>query len=231
MLGMFSLLICIFALAGILACAFAWIPLMLWGTVRWWRKKAHGKWMVALGGAWGLLAAFVIGSLVMKGYDRYARYATHQFNPGTYTGEIATLEIPYTGSGILYLYPADEDSRKWMVDIQATNRVVIPAGDYANAWLSVSVATEGRSRNSYLSCHFDMPFSVAPDGEFVFSGGFPLVASVEAKKRSGNRISLDFKLVDSAGNKVRADNQDKKIGFEALTPGGERFWADDFEWG
>jgi hypothetical protein len=236
MTSIFSFFVGIVGVVFVLAFALGWIPLLLFGGVRWQRKKAGGPWITAAGGAWGLLAvAWVILTIVSvsKMSRHFERYAPQEFNPETYTGEVATVELPYTGNGNLYLYPADSVSRHWMIVIQATNRVVIPAGDYERAWLSVglSLSEEVTLLGSHLSCDFDTPFSVEQDGEFVFSGGFPLVASVEAEKRIGDQISLDFKMVDSAGNAVTVSNQDRKIGFEALTSDGVPFWADDFEWG
>jgi len=207
--------------------ASAWLPLLMWGGARWWRKKTGGRWMTAGFGIWGVLVVSLVSYQVISINRTMARYASETFNPNTYTGEVAVVEFPYTGKVTVSatVYPKEGDTRGWHVSTMNTNRMVIPAGDYRMARAYVFLEGEG------FSVSFD-EFTVAPDEVFVFPGGFPLVASISIGevKLADRQLGLDFKLVDAAGNKVNlSSSSGKKVGFEALTPDSrEQFWRDDF---
>ena len=202
----------------------AWFPLLIWGAVLWLRKRTSGKWRTLVAGAWGLIAV----SFMVYQSRGDPRWATQEFNPDTYTGAVATVEFPYTGEGNINLtvYPENGTPYRWHVPAVDTNRMVIPAGEYRSAYLSVQL--EG---GVSLGINFDSSFTVAQDEVFAFPGGFPLVASIDVYKRTGDELSLDFNLADSAGNRVTYRDREKKMGFEALSPDGEQFWRGDFEWG
>ena len=209
---------------GMLFLAVAWLPLFTWSALVWLCTKTSGKWRTLAAGAWGLVAVSIIGYNI---YSVETRYAFKTFDPATYQGEAAAVEFPYTGKGNvnLLVFPKDGKPYVWTVEAVETNRMVIPVGDYREAQLSICL--EG----AQLSISFDTPFSVAKDEVFVFPGGRPFVASIDAQKYGGDRINLDFKFLDSAGNKITYRGVNGKIGFEALTPGGDHFWRGDFEWG
>ena len=208
--------------------ATAWLPLLIWGIARWCRKKARGKWMTAGSGAWGLLVVSVVGYLMVSATRDFARYAPEAFNPAAYTGEVATVEFPYDGEGTLYMYPADGNPYRVNIPISGTNRVLIPAGDYDRAQMPVVVSAQ--KDGTSLTCAFQVPCSVAQGEAFVFKGGFPLTASVNAQKQRDGQVSLVFNLLDSAGNRMTLSDR-KKIGFEAVTPEGKHVWRGDFEYG
>jgi len=203
----------------------AWIPLFIWGIARIRRKKKGGAWMTAVGGVWCLLAVSVIGYWSVKVFHVNARFSK-VFNPGTYTGALATVEFPYTGEGYIRLtmFPMPPPYSAWFVDVADTNRMVIPAGEYQGANLRV------RLERRVFDFRFDTPFIVAQDEVFTFSGGFPFVASVDVKKMGDDRLSLYLILTDSAGNRVSYWSIRGKISFEALSPDGEQFLRGDFEY-
>ena len=207
----------------------AWVPLLIWGIVRRRRKKKGGIWMTAVGGVWYLLAVSVIGYLLFAKIPLPSDQSVWQvFNPETHTGTVATVEFPYTGEGNinLKLFPVDPSSSiGYLVHAVDTNRMMIPAGEYRSAELSVQL--EG----VMLDFCFDTPFTVAQDEVFTFSGGFPFKALIHSEQMGQVRLNLYFSLTDSAGNRVRYRGEGKKIGFEALSPDGKPFWRGDFEWG
>jgi len=204
----------------------AWVPLLIWGVARWLRSKPKGKWMTAGGGVWGLLAVAFVIVVIAQTRSRIAQFSPVTFNPEVYPGEVAVVEFPYVGEGenTLTVFPEESPPYGWFVSAVGTNRMVIPAGAYDRATLSVDL------NGATLRFTFDTSFSATPDEVFVFQGGFPLTASVDVRRGLDNRVTLGFNLLDAAGNEV-AYRSRKNIGFEALAPDGTCFWRGDFEWG
>jgi len=204
----------------------AWIPLLIWGIARRRRKKKGGVWMTAVGGVWCLLLVSFMTYGIVKVSRINANFAWQRFDPGAYTGAVAAVEFPYTGEGNINLsvFPVESPPFAWSVHAVDTNRMVIPAGEYERATLRVQL------KGGLFDFRFDTPFTVAQDEVFTFSGGFPLVASIDVEKQGDDRLSLEFSLIDSAGNEVMYRGRGE-IGFEALSPDGVQVWRGDFEWG
>ena len=207
---------------------FGWVPLLISGIVRW-RRGAGGTWTVAGAAVWGATAVCVAYALA-DSLTRYARYAPQPFDASTYTGEVATLAFPadYTGSGSLLL---SAKGVRWIITVSETNRVQVPAGEYVQALLSVTVPFDGMDGWTHVSfrCEFSRPFSVAQAETVALPGGSPFLASLQINARKGYKDSVNLVMEDSAGNKVSADSLLATTTFEALTLGGECFWRDSFK--
>ena len=217
-----------------------WVPLLIWGAIRWRRKNGHGKWMTLAGGVWALCVVSISVYAFMSLRNTFLNrgdYTIQPFLPEAHTGEVATVEFPYDykGAGTLMLYPASGTPYAWTVPVQETNRVLVPSGEYRQVILDTYFG-EGDDRVE-LTCdlHRDYTtFTLPQDEATVYRGGFPLTASIKATSRSGNKISLDFALLDSGGNKITLSAQKSgrpKISFEALTFWGKHLWTGDFEYG
>ena len=206
--------------------ATAWVPLAIWGVARWRRKKSGGKPMTAVAGLWCLLAVSLISRAMVSFNNSLGNYH-FQFDPATYTGEVAVVEFPYTGEGNINLsvYPKEPPPYRVFASAVDTNRMTIPTGDYTTAILGVTL------KNVHFDFTFDTPFSVTQDEVFVFQGGFPFTASVDVRGDGTGRLSLNFRMVDSAGNAVVVYRSRGKLGFEAVTSGGEVFWRGNLEYG
>ena len=217
--------------------ALGWIAPLITGIVRLRRGKG-GKVLIGIGAAWFLVLVGMVGFAARTYFVYQQRYSVAEFNPAKFKGETGTVELPYPGAGTLRfeqaLQGADAEKR-WSVTA-SNGVVVVPAGKLTVSYLNVSLAGDKGETLGWLSGSIapeNVTFTLEPNGRHKIPGGFPLTASVAAEKR-GDQLSLDFKMVDTAGNKVawNAAGADRKPpAFEAVSPDGKSFWRDDFEYG
>jgi len=228
------LIIAIIAAAVMVSLCFGWLIPLIIGIVKW-RRKTGGKWWLVSSGIWGGLAAAWIGFCVFSAISINRRYATEAFNPETYTGERATLVLPYSGTGTLSIRQVST-GKSLRVDFSNTNSVVVPAGTLTVWHLSYQEKDAKGIVTGGMNCSFDAKENIVAQANDVITlqGGVPLTASITAKKQAEDKIQIDYALTDSAGNRISMWGGSSEKGnpkFEAIGPDGACFWSSSLEYG
>lgn len=222
------------ALAGILL---GWLVPLAFG-VRRLRRGRGGKVLTAIGGVWGVV---VLGLALwtFKIYHDMQRRYNHEeaaFDPASHKGGVATLEVGYGYPTELEVRQIDGDKAVWWKTAASNGVAAVPAGRLALESVSVSVADgQGAKQGTlYVSlASTNETVTLAAGERKRLAGGFPLTASIDAKKGSDG-LSLNFKMMDVAGNRMSwypAGQDRRPPAFEAVAPDGSCIWRDNFEYG
>jgi hypothetical protein len=214
-----------------------WLAPLIVG-VRRRRRGEGGRVLVGVGAAWGLLAASLVAMLVncVCQWRGAGSHETPFFDPASYKGEVATLELGYGVTAELELRAEGPGGTTWWNVCVTNGAAVVPAGELQLDDLSLSVTDASGKRQGTLYV------SLAPENQSLklsqgerrrLPGGFPLTASIEASKRDEG-LSLNFKMLDAAGNRCvwYPEGEGRKPpAFEAAASDGRCIWRDNFEYG
>jgi hypothetical protein len=233
-MGVTFLIVWIIILAVMVSLCFGWLIPLIIGLVKW-RRKTGGKWWLVSSGVWGVLAAAWIGFCVYSAISLNRRYASETFNAETYTGERATLVLPYSGSGTLSIRQVNT-GKSLRVVFSETNSVVVPAGTLTVWHLSYEEKDATGVVAGGMNCSLEAKENIVAQANDVITlpGGVPLTASITAKKQAEDKIQIDYALTDVAGNRISMWGRSSEKGnpkFEAIGPDGACFWSSALEYG
>jgi hypothetical protein len=233
-MGATFFIIWIIILAVMVTLCFGWLIPLIIGIVKW-RRKTGGKWWLVSSGIWGGLAAAWIGFCVFSAISINRSYASETFNAEKYTGERATLVLPYTGSGTLSIRQVNT-GKSLRVAFSETNSVVVPAGTLTVWHLSYEEKDATGVVTGGMNCSLESKENIVAQANDVITlrGGVPLTASITAKKKAEDKIQIDYVLTDVAGNRISMWGGSSEKGspkFEAVGPDGACFWSSALEYG
>ncbi|MDD5706691.1 MAG: hypothetical protein PHR35_12275 [Kiritimatiellae bacterium] len=216
-----------------------WLLPLAFGIVR--RRRGRGGVVLLwIGSVWGALSvatlAFVVISIMR--ISRVGRMETETFAADRYDGPTGNISIPYDGDVSLLVQMSQKDGNPRQLMLRATNQMLLaPAGEMSVVWMQVAMPdTNGHPRWTAwitLEAPYDR-INLPPDGHIALTGGPPLTAAIAAKRQSDGKLSLDLKILDSAGHRVTiydTANARTRTTFEAVSPTGEIFWRGLFEHG
>lgn len=233
-MGLSFFLIGIIMLAVIVSLCFGWLIPLIIGLVKWQRKTGAKGWFVGAG-IWASLAAAFIGFAVFSTLTVSRKYAPDEFKAESYSGDLATLVLPYSGSGTVSVRQVDT-GKSLRVPFSNTNCVAVPAGTLAIWHLTYQDTHANGDVSGSLSCSFQAKEDIVAHANDVITlpGGVPLTASVTAKKVADDKIQINYVLKDVAGNRLSlwgGSSGQGKPRFEALGPDGTCFWSGELEYG
>jgi hypothetical protein len=232
-----SLVLLGLAVWGVLALLLlGWLAPLIIGLRRR-RRGTGGKVLTGVGAVWCLLALGLVGMGVRTYYAFRHDDQQAAFDADAYEGALGTLAFPYEGAGSLSFRCESPDGASHGGNAAVTNGIVrVPAGKITLHRLSVALTNSGGAAGGTLTCSFaskNESFKLETNGQHRVAGGFPLTASIKAESQ-GEKLSLNFSMADTAGNKVAwyaAGAGRTPPSFEAVEPSGKCFWRDKFEYG
>lgn len=227
-------LIGLIIVAVMVSLCFGWLIPLVVGIVKWRRKTGGKGWLIA-SGIWCSLAAVWIGFCVYSAMTVSRRFATEEFKADNYSGGLATLVLPYSGSGTLSIRQADK-GKSWSVPFSNTNSVSVPAGELTIWYLSYQEKNDAGVVTGGMNCSFESKEDIVAQANEVISlkGGLPLTASITAKKKADDKLQLDYVLKDVAGNRISISGGASENGnpkFQAIGLDGNCFWSGQLEYG
>lgn len=233
-MGMSFFVIGIIVVAIMVSVCFGWLIPLIVGLVKW-RRKTGGKWWLIASGIWCSIAAAWIGFCVFSVISVNRRYATEEFKAENYSGERATLVLPYSGTGTLSIRQVDT-GKSLRVNFSNTNSVVVPAGSLAVWHLAYQQKDAGGGITGGMNCSFESKADIVAHANDVIplKGGVPLTAAITAKKKPDDKLQLDYVLTDVAGNRISmwgGSGEKGKPKFEAIGLDGKSFWSGQLEYG
>lgn len=233
-MGMSFFIIAIVAAAVMVSLCFGWLIPLIVGLVKW-RRKTGAKWWFMGAGIWAGLAVSFIVFCVYSAMTVSRRYAAEEFKAEDYSGDRATLVLPYSGTGTLSIRRV-ATGKSLRVNFANTNAVVVPAGTLAVWHLAYQEKNATGVVTGGMNCSFESKEDIVAQANAVISlkGGLPLTASITAKKKPENKIQLDYVLTDVAGNRISISGGSSENGnpkFQAIGLDGNCFWSGQLEYG
>ena len=233
-MGMSFFIIGIILVAVMVSLCFGWLIPLIVGIVKW-RRQTGGKWWLIASGVWCSLAAAWIGFCVFSALTVSRRYATEAFKLEDYTGDRATLVLPFTGTGTLSIRQV-ATGKSLRVNFSDTNAVVVPAGSLAVWHLSYQDKDAAGVVTGGMNCSFASKEDIVAQANEVITlkGGLPLTASITAKKKPEDKLQIDYVLTDVAGNRISMTGGSSENGnpkFQAIGLDGSCFWSGQLEYG
>ena len=233
-MGMSFFIIGIILVAVMVSLCFGWLIPLIVGIVKW-RRQTGGKWWLIASGVWCSLAAAWIGFCVFSALTVSRRYATEEFKLEDYTGDRATLVLPFSGSGTMSLRQV-ATGKSLRVNFSNTNAVVVPAGSLAVWHLSYQDKDAAGVVTGGMNCSLQSKEDIVAQANEVITlkGGLPLTASITAKKKPEDKLQIDYVLTDVAGNRISMTGGSSENGnpkFQAIGLDGSCFWSGQLEYG
>ena len=214
-----------------------WLVPLVKGVRR--RHRGNGgRVLIGVGTAWGVLTLAGLGWGAYMIHSLSSRYEMKAFDVATHQGATGTVAFAYGENGeVKFILSEGRKNQYWKTAV--TNGVaVLPTGEINVGDVSFSLTNATGDVLGELSCspaHGVSQFKLEPGGRHEITGGFPLTASVQAESRGDGRFSLDFSLLDTAGNQISwsgaGSGRRDAPSFEAVSPDGTCFWRDRFEYG
>lgn len=237
---MLSLLLGVSIFITIAGALFGWPILLIIGIVKCVRRTKNAKKFLVAGCVWGLLAVMTISWGIWTINNVRTYHEAAKFNPAEYDGPVGTLVLPYNRDGQLYFrLDTSTGEEREFGDFQIAEitdgKTTLPAGRLGLSYMSFSLKLPrgGTAMLSILPQQEYSTFLLEPDATHTLTGGPPLTASIEIRSgaKRGRPVELDFALVDTAGNDITLRVGNTPPQFEAISPTGECFWRDKFEYG
>jgi hypothetical protein len=230
----FVILIGIVIFAFLVGLSFGWVVPLVIGLVKMSRKSGGKGWLMAAC-VWAVCAFVVVGLGIYSFAKAQRQYAAEEFNQETYSGDKATLILPFSGSGSLSFRHVEQD-KSFEVSFTETNRVVVPAGLLKVWYLSYSFNNAAGEMIGGMSCSLasEEDLVVKAGDEITLQGGAPITATIKAKRADGDKIKINYSLTDVAGNRISywsLNSKNKGPKFEAIGPDGSCFWSEHLEYG
>jgi hypothetical protein len=226
--------IAIIAVAVMVSLCFGWMIPLVVGLVKL-RRKTGAKWWLMGSGIWAGLELSFIVFCVYFAMTVSRRYANEEFKAENYSGDRATLILPYSGTGTLSIRQVNT-GKSLRVSFVNTNSVVVPAGRLAVWHLTCQSKNAGGLVTDGMNCSFESKEDIVaqPNDVITVKGGFPLTASITAKKKPDNKLQLDYVLTDVAGNRISMSGGSQKNEtpkFQAIGLDGNCFWSGQLDYG
>jgi hypothetical protein len=233
-MGVFVFVIGLVVFVFLVGFSFGWLIPLVIGLVKMSRKSGGKGWLMAAC-VWAVTAFVVVGVGIYSAVAAHRQYATEEFKAETYAGDLATLVLPYSGSGELS-FSQVEQKKSWQVSFVETNCVVVPTGVLRVGYLSYTFRNKANEMTGGMGCSLasSLDMVVKAGDELTLHGGAPITAAVTAKRADGDKIKINYSLTDVAGNRITywtLNSNNKGPKFEAIGPDGSCFWSDHLEYG
>lgn len=198
-------LILILVMAFLLLC---WIPLLVFGLVRWRRgHRSLGICCTVVGAAWGmsiLIMLIPIGVGVLIARNTMKTFTPVEFDPANYAGPIGTLILDWEGQAELVVATQDGSQRYSLKSNHG--QVSAPVGNFTLCSLKLTSATPAghpwQAHLSPASRQSPVLLVIPAAGEIPFTVGFPFQAKVTAGKSTGGRQAYSLQVSDATGRQV-----------------------------
>lgn len=229
-----ALFIGIIVLAVMVSLCFGWLIPLVVGLVKWSRKTGGKGWLIG-SGIWAACAVSFVVFCIYSAVTMSRRFATEEFDVEKYSGDKATVILPYSGSGTLSIRQV-ENNKAWRVPFSNTNGVTVPSGTLTVWHLSYQTKDKDGVITGGMNCSFasEEDIVATSGGVVTLQGGAPLTAVISAKQAEEGKLKIGYSLTDVAGNSVTLWSGAAKSGkpkFEAIGPDGACFWSGELEYG
>jgi len=213
-----------------------WIPLLVFGIVRWRRGSRNvGIFCTLIGGLWGVgaMGTVILAMVAVGGYQRMARqFEFTPFDPESHDGPAGTVAL--AGAEDACLQVASRDGQQLLLTV-AGGEAAAPAGEFElRSGQLTGVSSGGQPWVAFVRPPHDRPlaFEVPADGETTLALGPPFRATVSVERRTGGRHAFSLQVSDAAGLRATIHSPDNRVPeLRILDADGEILLRQDFEYG